>query len=159
MKVVRLGTGVIAGLALVVIAVSMGIVLLADEERDAPSRRAQVLREIGEDTALGRVTAIAWDGRAVFVGTPFGVTRVEASGARRVLRPDVHVTSLAFDEKRRRLYVGTHDEGVLVLDDNGHERRVGQGRVRELRLVGDRAIAVTDHGTVDVESGDAWPEG
>jgi ligand-binding sensor domain-containing protein len=120
----------------------------------------RVTRLLALDTDAGRrVTALAWDGDALYVGTFGGVARLEADGTWRHLRRDVQVTSLLFDAATRRLYVGTEDQGVLILTADGQERRLGQGRVGRLRLVGGRPVAFGDGGAWELGAGDTWPAG
>ena len=71
----------------------------------------------------------------------------------------MQVTSLLFDQASRRLYVGTDDQGVLILTTDGQERRLGQGRIGRVRMVGGRPVAFGAGGAWDLGAGDSWPAG
>jgi hypothetical protein len=95
-----------------------------------------------------RVTALAWEGRSLLVGTPFALVRV-AQDRVSVLRRDLHVTALLVDGAR--VYIGTFDDGVVCIDERGRERRlIGREHVRRLRWIDGRPVAFGDGGAWDL---------
>ena len=95
-----------------------------------------------------RISALAWDGEALYVGTPFALLRVAGSEVHTVRR-DLSVTAILIHGGD--LYLGTFDDGVVALDPSGRERRlVGREHVRHLRVIGERPVAFGDGGAWDL---------
>ncbi|MBI4508561.1 MAG: hypothetical protein HY698_02920 [Deltaproteobacteria bacterium] len=122
---------------------SSGVLLRRGSGYLAPLDRGEGRKE--------RVTALAWNGDALLVGTPFGLSQREAEGTWRKLLDGVLVTAILSDAVSGRLYVGTFDQGVIVLSPSGGERRLlGQERINRLRWVGDRPVAFGSGGAWDL---------
>ena len=103
----------------------------------------------------GRVTALAWQGPRVLVGTAHGIARVDATGRLETLAQHLEVTALLASTTDDTIYVGTPD-GVVVLGGGSSERRLLSGeRIERVRLVGGRALAFGSHGVWDLDSGEA----
>ncbi len=90
-----------------------------------------------------RITALAWDGDALWVGTPFGLRNVAGDGTVSVARRDIFVTSLLADRAIGRLYVGTFDGGVALHQTQGGGERAmgGRQRIERIRMIDDRPVA------------------
>lgn len=117
------------------------------------------LGDAARDTARERVTALAWDGDALWVGTPFGLDRVEADGRTHRVRGDLFVTSLLVDGQGGRVWVGTFDDGLLSLTaaGGGEQRLGGRQRITRLRLVDGRPVAFGARGVFALGGGEAAP--
>jgi ligand-binding sensor domain-containing protein len=132
---------------------SEGLVFLRQGERLV---RVLALGEEGTRARRDRITALAWDGALLWVGTPQGLLRVDAERRTTVVRPSTSITSLL--STAGRLYIGTIDEGVIVLDASREERRLcGRERIVRVRLLGARPVAFTTRGTFDLASAAALP--
>lgn len=104
------------------------------------------LTRIAEPAAgeVSRLTAVAWLGDRVVAGSPLSLLAAREGGRLEPVRPDLFVTALLAQEDR--LYVGTTDRGVVVLDA-GHLaaepiRQLLAGRwISRLRAVDGRPVA------------------
>jgi hypothetical protein len=96
----------------------------------------------------GHVTALAWDGDSLLAGTPFALQRVTGDHVR-TIRRDLSVTAILVDGAR--VIVGTLDDGVVRIEEDGREHRlVGRERVRRLRWIDGRPVAFGDGGAWDL---------
>jgi hypothetical protein len=99
-----------------------------------------------------RVTALAWDGAALWIGRPGALERLDPDGRVERVRRGLAVTALLLGDGV--LLAGTSDEGVLALDQMGAERRLlGAAEVARLRRVAGRPVAVADGAVFSLPDG------
>lgn len=97
---------------------------------------------------------------SVYVGTNGGgLNKIDASGKIRTIhisksRPEQAIKALYLDEKRHRLYMGTHQGGLIEMDTRTERLRahttetgeVADNRVREIVAYGDSLFFSTERG-------------
>jgi hypothetical protein len=119
----------IAGGAALAVGTAGGDVLVARDGR---------FRKVATGDA---VTALAWDGPALWIARADAVERLDDGGLHRIL-PGARVTSLLV--AGGELYAASEAGGVIVIGPGGQERDVGHERIARLRLTGGDVLGFGD---------------
>jgi ligand-binding sensor domain-containing protein len=152
----RLGeiTALALGRSGLAVGTASGAVLVRRDGRLVPIER-QGSPDDGEraQAPRDRVTALAWEGESIWIGTPFGLTRVGPDGRVERTRPDLFVTSLLFDAAAQKLYAGTFDSGVIVIEGSGERSLGGRQRISRIRMIDGRPVAFGPGGAWQLAEG------
>lgn len=124
------------------------------------------LNEKGQPNPAWAVSADA--AGKVWVGSDRGIIELDSRGNRKreIMLPDADrgtssfISSIAVDSRNHRIWVGTHENGVLVYDnDSGTWQTVGgvTGKVCTLTMHADSVYIGTDHGLYTAPLNEAAP--